>query len=88
MLSIFKLKNVLFNVFNNQKVYISTSGIVSMNFSIDNVKIIVNSKRIILGSDTEKDFIIDLFKTKKVIVDKSKFKITFIFDNLEVELQV
>ena len=83
MLNIFKLKSVLFKNFDCQKVYISTNGIISMNFSIDEVKIITNSKRIILGSNSEKDFIIDLFKT-----NKTGFKITFIFDNLEVELQV
>lgn len=88
MLNIFKLKNVLFKNFEGKKIYISTNGIISMNFSIDEVKIIANSRRIILGSDTEKDFIIDLFKTNKIILDKSNFKITFIFDNLEVELQV
>lgn len=79
---------MLYKIFDNQKIYISTNGIISMNFSIDNVKIIANSRRIILGSELEKDFIIDLYKTKKIIVDKSEFKITFIFDNLEVELQV
>ncbi len=88
MLNILKLKNILFKNFDCQKVYISTNGIISMNFSIDEVKIIANSKRIILGSNSEKDFIIDLFKTNKIIIDKSGFKITFIFDNLEVELQV
>lgn len=88
MLNIFKLRNTLFKNFDCQKVYISTNGIISMNFSIDEVKIIANSKRIILGSNTEKDFIIDLFKTKKIIIDKSCFKITFIYENLEVELQV
>ena len=88
MLNVFKLKSVLIKNFEGQKVYISTKGIISMNFSIDEVKIIANSKRIILGSNSEKDFIIDLFKSNKTIIDKSNFKITFIFDNLEVELQV
>lgn len=88
MLNIFKLKSVLFKNFEGKKIYISTNGIISMNFSIDEVKIIANSRRIIIGSNTEKDFIIDLFKTNKIILDKSNFKITFIFDNLEVELQV
>ena len=60
MLNIFKLKSVLFKNFDCQKVYISTNGIISMNFSIDEVKIITNSKRIILGSNSEKDIIIDL----------------------------
>lgn len=88
MLNIFKLKNVLFKNFEGKKIYISTNGIISMNFSIDEVKIIANSRRIILGSDTEKDFIIDLFKTNKIEIDKSTFKVSFLFDNLEVELQV
>jgi hypothetical protein len=88
MLNIFKLKSVLFKNFENQKVYICTTGIVSINFSIDEVKIIANSRRIILGSNNEKDFIIDLFKAKKVQIDKSNFKITFTYDELEVELQV
>lgn len=88
MLNIFKLKSVLFKNFEGQKVYISTNGIISMNFSIDEVKIIANSRRIILGSNNEKDFIIDLFNVNKTIIDKSNFKITFIFDNLEVEIQV
>ena len=88
MLNIFKLKSVLFKNFENQKVYICTTGIVSINFSSDEVKIIANSRRIILGSNNEKDFIIDLFKAKKVQIDKSNFKITFTYDELEVELQV
>lgn len=88
MLSILKLKNVLFQNFEGQTVYIYTKGLISMNFSIDDVKIIANSKRIILGSDTEKDFIIDLFRTNKILIDKTNYKITFTFDYLEVELQV
>lgn len=88
MLNILKLKKVLLNNFNGQKVYISTNGIFSMTFSIDSAQIIANSQRIILGNDNERDFIINLFEAKKVLIDKSEFKITFIFNNLEIELQV
>lgn len=88
MLNMLKLKRVLFDNFDGQKVYISSNGIVSMNFSIDNVKIIANNQRIILGNDNERDFIINLSDLKKTIIDKSEFKIIFIFNNLQIELQV
>lgn len=88
MLNILKLKKVLLNNFNGQKVYISTNGIFSMTFYIESTKVIANSQRIILGNDNERDFIINLFEAKKVMIDKSEFKITFVFDNLEIELQV
>lgn len=88
MLNILKLKKVLLNNFSGQKIYITTNGIFSMTLSIDNAKIIVNSQRIILGNDNERDFIINLFEAKKILIDKSEFKITFIFNNLEIELQV
>ena len=42
MLNMLKLKKVLFNNFDGQKIYISSNGIVSLNFSIDNARIIVN----------------------------------------------
>lgn len=88
MLNILKLKKVLLNNFNGQKVYIATNGIFSMTFSIESAQIIANSQRIILGNDNERDFIINLFEAKKVLIDKSEFKITFVFNNLEIELQV
>ena len=88
MLNILKLKKVLLNNFNGQKVYISTNGIFSMTFCLESTKVIANSQRIILGNDNERDFIINLFETKKVLIDKSEFKITFVFNNLEIELQV
>lgn len=88
MLNILKLKKVLLNNFNGQKVYITTNGIFSMTFSLEDTKVIANSQRIILGNDNERDFIINLFEAKKVLIDKSEFKITFVFNNLEIELQV
>lgn len=88
MLNMLKLKKVLFDNFDGQKVYISSNGIVSMNFSIDNARIIANNQRIILGNSNERDFIINIFDTKKLIIDKSEFKITFVFNNLQIELQV
>lgn len=88
MLNMLKLKKVLFDNFDGQKVYISSSGIVSMNFSIDDARIIANNQRIIIGNNNERDFIIDLFETKKCLIDKSEFKITFVFNNLQIELQV
>ena len=88
MLNILKLKKVLLNNFKGQKVYITTNGIFSMTFSIDDAEVIANSQRIILGNNNERDFIINLFEAKKAIIDKSKFKITFVFDNLKIELQV
>lgn len=88
MLNILKLKKVLLNNFNGQKVYITTNGIFSMTFSLEDTKVIANSQRIILGNDNERDFIINLFEAKKVLIDKSEFKITFVFYNLEIELQV
>ena len=59
-----------------------------MNFSIDEARIIANNQRIIIGNNNERDFIINLLDTKKIIIDKTEFKITFVFDNLEIELQV
>lgn len=88
MLNMLKLKKVLFDNFDGQKVYISSNGIVSMNFSIDDARIIANNQRIILGNSNERDFIINLFDAKKFIIDKSEFKITFVFNNLQIELQV
>lgn len=88
MLNMLKLKKVLFDNFDGQKVYISSSGIVSMNFYIDDARIIANNQRIILGNNNERDFIINLFDAKKFIIDKSEFKITFVFNNLQIELQV
>ena len=88
MLNILKIKKVLLNNFKGQKVYIATNGIFSMTFSIDDAQIIANSQRIILGNNNERDFIINLFEAKKAIIDKSEFKITFVFDKLEIELQV
>lgn len=88
MLNLLKLKKVLFDNFDGQKVYISANGLISMNFYIDNAKIIANSQRIILGNSNERDFIVNLIETKKIVIDKSQFKITFIFNNLEIELQV
>ena len=88
MLNMLKLKKVLFDNFDGQKVYISSNGIVSINFSIDDAKIIANSQRIIIGNKNERDFIINLCDTKKFIIDKSEFKIIFVFNNLQVELQV
>ena len=88
MLNMLKLKKVLFDKFDGQKVYISSSGIISINFSIENAKIIANNQRIILGNNNERDFIINLLEVKKFIIDKSEFKITFVFNNLQVELQV
>lgn len=88
MLNILKLKKVLLNNFKGQKVYITTNGIFSMTFSIDDAEVIANSQRIILGNNNERDFIINLFEAKKAIIDKSEFKITFVFDNLEIDLQV
>ena len=88
MLNILKLKKVLLNNFKGQKVYITTNGVFSMTFSIDDAQIIANSQRIILGNNNERDFIINLFEAKKAIIDKSEFKITFVFDKLEIELQV
>ena len=88
MLNMLKLKKVLFDNFDGQKVYISSNGIVSINFSIDNAKIIANNQRIIIGNNNERDFIINLPDLKKSVIDKSEFKITFIYNNLQVELQV
>ena len=88
MLNMLKLKKVLFDNFDGQKVYISSDGIVSINFSIENARIIANNQRIIIGNDNERDFIINLPDLKKTIIDKSEFKITFVFNNLQVELQV
>ena len=75
MLNILKLKKVLFNNFDGQKVYISSSGLISLNYSIENVRIIANNQRIILGNNNERDFIINLLDLKKVLIDKSEFKI-------------
>ena len=88
MLNILKLKKVLLNNFSDQKIYITTNGIFSMTFSIDNAKVIANSQRIILGNNNERDFIINLIEVKKFVIDKSEFKITFIYNNLQIELQV
>lgn len=88
MLNMLKLKKVLFNNFDGQKIYISSNGIISINFSIDNARIIANNQRIIIGNNNERDFIINLSETKKFTIDKSEFKITFIFNNLQIELQV
>ena len=88
MLNMLKLKKVLFDNFDGQKVYISSNGIVSMNFSIDDARIIANNQRIIIGNNNERDFIINLQESKKLIIDKSEFKITFVFNNLQIELQV
>lgn len=88
MLNMLKLKKVLFDNFDGQKVYIGSNGIVSMNFSIDDARIIANNQRIIIGNNNERDFIINLQESKKLIIDKSEFKITFVFNNLQIELQV
>lgn len=88
MLNILKLKKVLLNNFKGQKVYITTNGVFSLTISIEDAQVIANSQRIILGNNNERDFIINLFEAKKAIIDKSEFKITFVFDNLEIELQV
>jgi len=88
MLNMLRLKKVLFDNFDGQKIYISSNGIVSMNFSIDNARIIANNQRIIIGNSNERDFIINLLDSKKFIIDKSEFKITFVFNNLQIELQV
>ena len=88
MLNMLKLKKVLFDNFDGQKVYIISNGIISINFSIESAKIIANNQRIILGNNNERDFIINLLEVKKFIIDKSEFKITFVFNNLQVELQV
>lgn len=88
MLNMLKLKKVLFDNFDGQKIYISSRGIISINFSIDEARIIANNQRIIIGNKNERDFIINLFDTQKCIIDKTEFKITFVFDNLEIELQV
>lgn len=88
MLNMLKLKKVLFDNFDGQKVYISSSGIISINFFIDNTRIIANNQRIILGNDNERDFIINLSDVKKFVIDKSNFKITFVFKNLQIEMQV
>lgn len=88
MLNMLKLKKVLFDNFDGQKVYIGSNGIVSMNFSIDDARIIANNQRIIIGNNNERDFIINLQDYKKFIIDKSEFKITFVFNNLQIELQV
>ena len=88
MLNMLRLKKVLFDNFDGQKIYISSSGIVSINFSIDDSRIIANNQRIIIGNNNERDFIINLPDLKKTIIDKSEFKIIFVFDNLQIELQV
>ena len=88
MLNMLKLKKVLFDIFDGQKVYIGSNGIVSMNFSIDDARIIANNQRIIIGNNNERDFIINLQESKKLNIDKSEFKITFVFNNLQIELQV
>lgn len=88
MLNMLKLKKVLFNNFDGQKIYISSNGIVSLNFSIDNARIIVNNQRIIIGNNNERDFIINLSDLKQTIIDKTEFRINFTFSNLEIELQV
>lgn len=88
MLNMLRLKKVLFDNFDGQKIYISSNGIVSINFSIDNARIIANNQRIIIGNNNERDFIINLPDLKKSIIDKSEFKITFVFNNLQIELQV
>jgi len=88
MFNMLKLKKVLFDNFDGQKIYISSNGIISMNIFIDSARIIANNQRIIIGNNNERDFIINLIEVKKFIIDKSEFKITFIFNNLEIELQV
>ena len=88
MLSMLKLKKVLFENFDGQKIYISSTGIISMNYSIDDARIIANNQRIIIGNNNERDFIINLPDLEKIIIDKSEFKITFAFKNVQVELQV
>ncbi len=88
MLNMLKLKKVLFDNFDGQKVYINSNGIISINYSIDNTRIIANNQRIILGNNNERDFIINLQDLKKLIIDKTEFKITFVFNNLQIELQV
>lgn len=88
MLNMLRLKKVLFDNFDEQKIYISSNGIISINFFIDNARIIANNQRIIIGNSNERDFIINLQDLKKTIIDKSEFKITFVFNNLQIELQV
>ena len=88
MLNMLKLKKVLFDNFDGQRIYISTNGIVSINFSIDDARIIANNQRIIIGNNNERDFIINLPDLKKSVIDKNEFKITFVYNNLQVELQV
>ena len=79
MLNMLKLKKVLFDNFDGQKVYINSNGIISINYSIDNTRIIANNQRIILGNNNERDFIINLQDLKKLIIDKTEFKITFVY---------
>jgi len=88
MFNMLKLKKVLFDNFDGQKIYISSNGIISMNIFIDSARIIANNQRIIIGNSNERDFIINLLDSKKFIIDKSEFKITFVFNNLQIELQV
>lgn len=88
MINFLKLKSVLKKNFDGQRIYISTSGILSMNYFIEDTKVIINSRRLIIGCDSENDFIIDLYKVEKIRIDKSNLKITFCFDNLEIEIQV
>ena len=88
MLNMLKLKKVLFDNFDGQKVYISSSGVFSLTFSIEDARIIANNQRIIIGNNNERDFIINLPELEKLTIDKSSFKITFAFKNLQVELQV
>ena len=78
MLNMLKLKKVLFDNFDGQKVYISSNGIISLNFFIDDAKIIANNQRIILGN--KNDVGIDI----KAIASKYDFYQEF--DNQVIDL--
>ena len=68
MLDFYKLKNILFQKYNNARVLIQIKGEIYSRYWIKNSKVFINRNRLILTNGNEK-FIISLNKIKNIKYD-------------------
>ena len=68
MLDFYKLKNILFQKYNNARVLIQIKGEIYSRYWVRNSKVFINRNRLILTNGNEK-FIISLNKIKNIKYD-------------------
>ena len=86
IINLAKLKQILLKNFENQRVCIELKGFISTSIFLDNAKILVNNKKLIVVDDTNE------FELEFLLIKKIKFndlwQIQIYFEDLTVTLEL